>query len=83
MKCYKCPLFDCMTGSEVCGLFGDDWENKLQYEDKHGTTIGCYVERCFIERFAKKRDEAFEDMVEAMEEDIKNANNFLEKLVQK
>lgn len=77
MKCYKCPLFGDMTGKEVCGLFGDDWSNKLQYEDKEGTTIGCYVERCFIERVAKKRDEAFEDMLEAIEEDIKNGTFFI------
>ena len=77
MKCYKCPLFGGITGEEVCGLFGDDWSNKLQYEDKHGTTIGCYVERCFIERFAKRRDEEFEDMVEKMEEDIKNGTLFI------
>ena len=77
MKCYKCPLFGDITGEEVCGLFGADWSNKLQYEDKHGTTIGCYVERCFIERFAKRRDEEFTDMVEAMEEDIKNGTFFI------
>ena len=77
MKCYKCPLFGDITGEEVCGLFGDDWENNLQYEDKHGTTIGCYVERCFIERFAKQRDKDFSDMVDQMEQDIKNGNNFL------
>lgn len=80
MKCYKCPLFDCMTGSEVCGLFGDDWENKLQYEDKNGTTIGCYVERCFIERFAKERDKDFSDMVDQMEKDIKEGKFFIPSL---
>ena len=80
MKCAYCPLFDCMTGSEVCGLFGDDWENKLQYEDKHGTTIGCYVERCFIERFAKQRDKEFSDMVAKMEEDIKKGKFFIPSL---
>jgi hypothetical protein len=69
-----------MTGSEVCGLFGDDWENKLQYEDKHGTTIGCYVERCFIERFAKERDKDFSDMVDKMEEDIKKGKFFIPSL---
>lgn len=80
MKCAYCPLFDCMTGSEVCGLFGDDWENKLQYEDKHGTTIGCYVERCFIERFAKERDKQFNHMVEQMEQDIKEGKFFIPSL---
>ena len=71
MKCHKCPLFDGLTGSEVCGLFGDSWDNKLQYEDKEGTTVGCYVERCFIEQYAKQRDKEFIEMVEAMEKDIK------------
>ena len=80
MKCYKCPLFGDITGEEVCGLFGDDWENKLQYEDKHGTTIGCYVERCFIERFAKQRDKEFSDMVAKMEEDIKKGKFFITSL---
>lgn len=80
MKCYKCPLFGDITGEEVCGLFGDDWSNKLQYEDKHGTTIGCYVERCFIELFAKKRDEEFTDMVDQMEQDIKKGKFFIPSL---
>jgi hypothetical protein len=43
----------------------------LQYEDKGGTTIGCYVERCYIEKFAKQRDEEFARMAESMARDIK------------
>lgn len=73
-------MFGDITGEEVCGLFGDDWSNKLQYEDKHGTTIGCYVERCFIERFAKQRDKEFSDMVDQMEEDIKKGKFFIPSL---
>jgi hypothetical protein len=75
MKCCKCPLFEYYPsedGSWVnCSLFGDSWEEPLQYEDKEGTTIGCYVERCYIEKFAKQRDEEFARMAESMARDIK------------
>lgn len=75
MKCAKCPLFSYYQSEdesyEVCGLFGDSWEDPLQYEDKEGTVIGCYIERCYIERFAKKIDEELERMTDAIYHDTK------------
>lgn len=54
MKCAKCPLFTSWNNEsdrgESCGLFGDGWDDRLQYEDKEGTTIGCYVDRHYIEK---------------------------------
>lgn len=58
MKCSYCPLYfesrGENNGEQSCGLFGDDWENKLQYSDKHGV-VGCYVQRWFIEKYAKEK----------------------------
>ena len=75
MKCSNCPLFEYYESEDGswanCGLFGDSWEEGLQYEDKEGTTVGCYVERCYIEKLAKQQDEEFARMVETMERDIK------------
>ena len=66
MRCAHCPLFDryeSEDGSyEVCGLFGDEWNDRFQYEDKEGTTIGCYVEKCYITKRAKEADEHIETM---------------------
>lgn len=66
MRCAYCPLFaryesedDCY---EVCGLFGDGWDNRFQYEDKEGTTIGCYIEKCYITKRAKEIDEQISKM---------------------
>lgn len=60
MKCANCPLFSSWNNEndrgESCGLFGDSWDNRLQYEDKDGTTIGCYVDRHYIE----KADDAYQ-----------------------
>ena len=61
MRCANCPLFERYESEdgcyENCGLFGDGWDNPLQYDDKEGTTIGCYVEKCFIVKTAKRYDE--------------------------
>lgn len=54
MKCVKCPLFSSWNNEsdsgESCGLFGDSWDNSLQYEDKEGNIQGCYVGRHYIEK---------------------------------
>lgn len=54
MKCAKCPLFTSWNNEsdrgESCGLFGDSWDNVLQYEDKEGAIQGCYVDKHFIEK---------------------------------
>ena len=64
MRCAKCPLFSSWNNEndrgETCGLFGDAWDNDLQYEDKDGNVIGCYICRTFIE----KRDAEFERELE-------------------
>lgn len=64
MKCAKCPLFSSWNNEsdkgEACGLFGDGWDDRLQYEDKDGTTIGCYVDRHYIEKVDKQYVEHLE-----------------------
>lgn len=61
MKCARCPLYTSWNNEsdsgEACGLFGDAWDNPLQYEDKEGAIVGCYVDRHFIER----ADREYED----------------------
>lgn len=67
MKCAKCPLFSsCNNESdkgEACGLFGDGWDNQLQYEDKEGTIQGCYVDRHYIEKADRRYIEHIEQEV--------------------
>ena len=57
MKCVMCPLYKWWNNEsdrgESCGLFGG-WDNPLQYEDKEGTMIGCYVDRHYIEKTDSK-----------------------------
>lgn len=64
MRCSNCPLFESYSSEDGsyanCGLFGDDWENRFQYEDKDGTTIGCYIEKCYITKKAKEADMKYE-----------------------
>lgn len=64
MRCANCPLFtswnnECDRGA-ACGLFGDGWDSPFQYEDKHGTIVGCYIDKHFIE----KRDAEYERELE-------------------
>jgi len=67
MKCAKCPLFSSWNNEsdkgEACGLFGDGWDNQLQYEDKDGTTMGCYVDRHYIEKVDEQYAEHLEQEV--------------------
>lgn len=64
MKCSKCPLFHSWNNEsdrgESCGLFGDAWDNDLQYEDKSGCVVGCYVLRGFIEKLDRRYMEHIE-----------------------
>ena len=61
MRCAGCPLFTSWNNEsdrgEACRLFGDAWDNQLQYEDKEGTIVGCYVDRHFIEKTDEKYQE--------------------------
>ena len=58
MKCRRCPLYHSWSNEsdrgESCGLFGDGWDNDLQYEDKEGCTVGCYVDRHYIENVDRR-----------------------------
>ena len=61
MRCAGCPLFTSWNNEsdrgEACGLFGDGWDSRFQYEDKIGNIVGCYIDRHFIE----KADEAYQE----------------------
>lgn len=64
MKCACCPLFESWNNENgsgaSCGIFGDDWGNRFQYEDKEGTITGCYIDH----RFIKKAEIAYEQELE-------------------
>ena len=68
MRCAKCPLFESWnnenSSGESCGIFGDDWGNKFQYEDKNGTIIGCYIEKAFIDKCENELMEHYERIAE-------------------
>lgn len=54
MKCNNCPVChywhnESERGYE-CAIFGDGWDSPFQYEDKDGATVGCYLDRHFIEK---------------------------------
>ena len=63
MKCAKCPLLSSWSNEddsgESCGIFGDGWDSRLQYEGKDGIQ-GCYVDRHFIERVDREYVEHLE-----------------------
>lgn len=65
MKCSKCPLFHSWNNEsdkgESCGLFGDGWDNVLQYEDSAGNIVGCHIERCFIEKTDRQNTERLDE----------------------
>lgn len=67
MKCYKCPLFSSWNNEadkgECCGLFGDSWDNPLQYEDKEGTIQGCYVDKHYIDIVDRRYNDYLEQEV--------------------
>lgn len=73
MKCNICPLFESWNNENDsganCGIFGDDWGNRFQYEDKDGTIIGCYIEKAYINKIDKAREEHYEAMVKSFLEE--------------
>lgn len=75
MKCARCPLYECWSNEsdsgENCGIFGDGWDSKFQYEDNDGTVIGCYIERAYINKVQKEMDEHYREMAEGWEELLK------------
>ena len=76
MKCCRCPLYQYWSNEsdrgESCAIFGDGWDSPFQYEDKEGTTIGCYLDRHFIEKADAERDEYYASMAESMAQDLWN-----------
>lgn len=84
MKCEKCPLYSWWNNEndkgESCGLFGDSWDNPLQYEDKEGTTIGCYVDRHYIEKADERYMECLSIMADGINEMIEKERSEHEKL---
>ena len=79
MRCDYCPLFESWnneSGSGAnCAIFGDDWGNRFQYEDKHGTVIGCYIEKAYINRVEREIEKAHESYVKAFLEEEKKRND--------
>jgi len=79
MKCNKCPLFYSWNNEndsgECCGLFGDGWDNRLQYEDKDGAIQGCYVDRHYIERVDREYVEHLEKEAAYYEELMRRGND--------
>ena len=73
MECYNCPLFSSWNTEndrgEQCGLFGDSWDNPLQYENADGEVIGCYVDRHYIEKRDAEYCKYLEEMTQAYWED--------------
>lgn len=67
MKCAICPLFESWNNEndsgEACAIFGEDWGNRFQYEDKHGDIIGCYIEKAYINKIEKQIEEYHERVV--------------------
>lgn len=76
MKCFCCPLFNSWNNENgsgaACAIFGDDWGNRFQYEDKHGTVIGCYIEKAYINRVEREIESAHEQYVKAFLEEEQN-----------
>ena len=72
MRCASCQLFTSWNNESdrggACGLFGDSWDNALQYEDKEGTIVGCYVDRHFIDRVDREYLEHLEQEAASWEE---------------
>ena len=72
MKCVKCPLFESWSNEndrgESCGIFGDSWDNRFQYEDKDGNIVGCYIDRHYIEHMDKCICEYYERYAEYSKE---------------
>ena len=58
MKCNRCPLYHSWNNEsdrgESCGLFGDGWDNDLQYADKADCIVGCYVDKHYIENVNRR-----------------------------
>ena len=76
MRCSNCPLFSSWSNEsdrgEACRLFGDSWDDAVQYEDAEGCVIGCSIDRHYIE----KHDAAYEK--ELKKRPMQNINSSVE-----
>jgi hypothetical protein len=73
MRCSKCPLFSSWNNEsdkgEACAIFGEDWGNRFQYENKEATEIvGCYIDKAYIKKVEKNTDAYYENMAKGMTE---------------
>lgn len=79
MRCYNCPLYHSWNNEsdkgESCEIFGDGWDNPLQYEDKEGTTVGCYVDRHYVEKVDRERDAYYSAMAESFDGEEKQSGD--------
>ena len=67
MRCNNCPLFISWNNEsdrgEACAIFGEDWGNRFQYEDKNAKEIaGCYIEKAYIKKVEKEMLAHYENM---------------------
>lgn len=66
MRCSKCPMYHYWNNEsdkgEACAIFGDGWDSPFQYEDKEGTTVGCYLDKHYIDKADAERDEYYASM---------------------
>ena len=72
MKCAKCPLYKSWSNEsdsgESCEIFGDSWDSYLQYEDKNGNIVGCYVDHCFIKKVEQEHENYLAEEAAFLEE---------------
>ena len=69
MQCNICPLYHYVnnengTGAS-CDIFGDGWDSKFQYE-RNKQVWGCYIEKVYIRKVEKERDDYYESMAQEM-----------------
>lgn len=72
MRCAKCPLYSSWSNEsdsgESCGIFGDGWDNRLQYEEVSGNIVGCYVDHHFIKLVEREYEEYLQEEADSIEE---------------
>lgn len=71
MQCNICPLYSNWgteyNHGESCLLFGDGWDSQFQYE-RNGKITGCYIEKAYIKKIEKKREEVIENFIQSVQE---------------
>jgi hypothetical protein len=87
MRCSRCPLFYSWNNEsdrgESCGIFGEDWGNRFQYENKEATEIvGCYIEKAYIDKVEKERMAYYDRMAEDIGSLEADFEKFLEEVTE-